>query len=89
MFVSTDESKNTLKKYEQLWNKIRDLIRSITANSDKCDKKYVKIKFNSDVDLPLKKALEIHNMVIVVRSVFHGDKRYYPQVFLEECLYKL
>ena len=27
--VNTDESKDTLKKYEELWNKIRDLIRSI------------------------------------------------------------
>ena len=30
--VPTDESKDTLKTYEELWNKIRDLIRSITNN---------------------------------------------------------
>ena len=28
-------------------------------------------------------------MIIVVRSVFHECKKYYPQVFLDECLYKL
>ena len=32
--VLTDESKNTLKKYEELWNKIRDLIWSTTSNSE-------------------------------------------------------
>ena len=32
--IPTDESKDTLKKYEELWNKIRDLIRSITNNLD-------------------------------------------------------
>ena len=49
--VPTDERKNTLKKFEELWNKIRYLIRSVTNNSDYCDKKYIKIKFNSDDDL--------------------------------------
>ena len=42
----------------------------------------MKIKFNSDDDLPLKKALELYNMVVVVRSVFHKDSKYYPQVSL-------
>ena len=39
--------------------------------SDDYDKKYMKIKFKSDDDLPLKKTLKLCNMVIVVRSVFH------------------
>ena len=30
--VSTDESKEKIKKYEELWIKIRDLIRSVTKN---------------------------------------------------------
>ena len=28
-------------------------------------------------------------MIIVVRIVFHESKKYYPQVFFDECLYKL
>ena len=31
------------------------LLRSITYNSDDCDEKYMKIKFNSDGELILKK----------------------------------
>ena len=27
--------------------------------------------------------------MIVVRAFFHKDNKYYPQVFLDECLYKL
>ena len=46
--VPTHESKDTLKKDEELWNKIRDLIRSLTNNSDNYEKKHIKIKFNSD-----------------------------------------
>ena len=49
----------------------------------------MKIKFNSDDDLPLKKYLKFCIMVIVARSVFHEGNKYYSQIFLDECLYKL
>ena len=47
------------------------------------------IKFNSGDNLPLNKILKIHNMTIVIRSVFQEDGKYYPQFFLDECLYEL
>ena len=49
----------------------------------------MKIKFNLDHDLLLKKKLNFYKMEIAVRSVFHEDKRYYPQAFWNVCLYKL
>ena len=49
----------------------------------------MKIKFNSDVDLPLNKTLKIHNMTIVMRSVFEEHGKFYPQVYLDECLHEL
>ena len=33
------EAKKKLKKYEELWSKSRDLVRSITKNSDDYDEK--------------------------------------------------
>ena len=81
--VPTNESKEKNKKYEKLWIKIRDLIRSITKNSDDYDEKYMKIKFNSDDELPLNKKIEIPTMTTVVRAVFHENNKYYPQVFLD------
>ena len=42
-----DESKDILKKYEEIWSKSRDLTRSIANNSDDYDQKCMKIKFNS------------------------------------------
>ena len=78
------------KKYEELWTKIKDLIiRSKTNNSDDYVEIYMKIKLNLDDDLPIKKMLELHNMTIVVRVVFHEGNKYYPQVFSDECLHKL
>ena len=85
----TDESKEILRKYDKMCSKIKDLIRLITTNSDDYDVKYMKIKFDSNDDLALKKTLELPNMTIVVRSVLHEVNKYYPQVFLNESLYKL
>ena len=42
----------------------------------------MKIKCNSDDDLPLNKTLEMCNMILVVRAVFHENNKYYPQTFL-------
>ena len=49
----------------------------------------MKIKFNSDDNLSLNEILKIHNLTIVVRSVFQEDGKYYLQVYLDECLYGL
>ena len=69
--------------------KLKNEELSITKNSDDYDETYVKIKFNSDDKLPLNRMIEIPSMVIVVRAVFLENNKYYPQVFLDECLYKL
>ena len=58
------------------------------VSSDECyEKDYMKIKFNSDDNLPLNKPLKFHNMTITIRSVFKGDGNLYPQVFLDDTLY--
>ena len=68
--VPTNESKEKNKKYEELWSKIRDLMRSMTKSSDDYNEKYMKIKLNMDDELPLNKMIEIPNMIIVVRAIF-------------------
>ena len=50
--IPTNQSKEKIKNYEEMWIKIRDLIRSITKNLDDYDEKYMKIKFDSDDNLP-------------------------------------
>ena len=68
---------------KELWTRKRDLIRATPNNSANYHKKYMKIKLNSYVDLHLKKALELRNMILAARSVFY-DRKYYPQVLLNE-----
>ena len=78
--VPTNESIEKNINYEKLWIKIIDLIRSITKSSDDSDEKYMKIKINSDDELPLKKTVEISTIAIVVRAIFLENKKYYLEI---------
>ena len=49
----------------------------------------MRIKFTSDDDLPLNKILKLCILTIIVRSVFEEGGKYYPQVFLDDCLYEV
>ena len=49
----------------------------------------MKIRFQSDDDLPLGKTFSISDMITVVASVLEKNCKYYPQISLHECAYKL
>ena len=51
VFDSTDENKELLKKYNDVFNGIRDKIKEINSNKYDYEKDYMKIKFNSDDNL--------------------------------------
>ena len=88
-FDSTDENKDLLKQFNDVFNGIRDKIKEISNGEFVYEKDYVKIKFNSDDNLPLNKALKFHIMTITIRSIFQEDGKNYPQVYLDDALYKL
>ena len=87
--VPTNESKEKIEKEEKLWIKIRDFIRSVIKNLDDSDEKCMKIKFNSDGELPLNKMIKIPAMALAVRAIFLENNKYHPEVSLDECLYEL
>ena len=87
---STDRNSEVLKKYAEVWSEIKDQIEKINnSKSGEYDKDYMKIKFNSDDNLPLNKQLKFTNVTIIIRSVSEEDGKYYPQVYLDDCLYEL
>ena len=85
IFDSVDENKELQKKYNDVWNGIKEV------SDSECDyeKDYMKIKFNSDNNLPLNKPLKFHLMTIIIRCVFSEGGKFYPQVFLDDALYEL
>ena len=55
----------------------------------KCKKDFMKIRFESDDNLPLNKTLKLHMLTVIVKSVFEEDGKYYQQLFLGECFYEV
>ena len=88
IFDSVHKNKEVLKKYADVWNGIKNKIKAI--NGDECDygEDYMKIRFNSDDDLPLNELLKFHMMTIIIRFVFSEDGKFYPQSFLDDGLYE-
>ena len=89
VFDSTDKNKELLKKYNDVFNGIRDKIKEINNSERDNEKDYMKIKFNSHDKLTLNKPLKFHLMTITIRSVFKEDGKLYSQVFLDDALYEL
>ena len=71
--TSTDKNKEILTKYTELWDNIKSVIEKINNKPAENGKSFMKIKFNSDDNLPLKKILKLHNLTIVVRSIFQEE----------------
>ena len=89
VFDSTDENKELLKKYNDVWDEIKNKIEEVSDSDCDYGKDYMKIKFHSDDNLPLNKPLKFHLVTITIRSIFEEDGKLYPQLFLDDTLYKL
>ena len=86
----TDTNNDVLIKYAEVWNGIKNQIKKINNDSVvEYDKDYMKIKFDLDDNLPLNKVLKFHAVIIIIRSVFERDGKYYPQIFLDDALVDL
>ena len=76
IFNSTDENKEVLKKYADVWAGIKNKIKAINViGENDYEKDYMKIKLNFDNYLPLNKPLKFHTMTLIIRSVFEEDRK--------------
>ena len=86
VFASTDKNKEVLAKYTELWGEIKYLIKTINGGeAGEYGKDFMKVRFY----LPLNKILRLYKLIKIVRSIFQEGNKYYPQIFLDECLYEL
>ena len=86
---SADKNKEVLIKYTKLWDWIKNSVEKVNNKLGENGKDFMNIKFNSDENLPLNKTLKLQNKTLIIRSIFEKDGKYYPQIFLNECLYEL
>ena len=90
-------AKNVRNKYiisvlDMLWvpteNKIEDKINPNPNNYPNIKiEDYDKFRFTCDIDLPLNTLIEFRSLVINVSRVIEKDNKYYPEIYLDECLY--
>ena len=90
VFTPTEKNKEALKNYKKTWAETKKQIEVINNDEPiKHRKDFIKIWFEWDNDLPLGKAFNILDMIIVAASVLQKNGIYYPQIFLHECACKL
>ena len=93
------EDNDVYVKYNSIWNKIKDLLNGIRLSSDVIhDDQYIKAKVKtfktvktsfSDNIIPEERIECVCIPCISVDYVLKAEKKYYPQVYLEQCKYKV
>ena len=82
VFNYTDEKREVLKKYRELWDGFKNEIETINGGKEgKYGKDFIKTKFDTEDDLPLNKPLKRRILTIIVKSVFEEDSNFYPQFY--------
>ena len=95
-FIIKDD--DVLHIYYEIWDKIKETL-SIKFNSPVYDEKYIKAKlreFNGVIktnflgdEVPKENEHYTCIACITIDSVMRMEKKNYPQVYLEECKYKM
>ena len=75
-------------KVINVFNTIKEYVQStiIKDNSIKIDR-FDKIRFSSDVDLPLGKLIKFKVLTIIIKCIIKKNDKYYPEIYLDECFY--
>ena len=95
LFVD-ENNKEVINVFDKLWKFIKNEINRLIKRNDKitfgnADNKiseYNKLRFSSNVDLPLDALIELLMLTIVINCVIEKGNKYYPEIYLDECLYK-
>ena len=84
--VVDENNKEVINVFDKLWKFIEDEIT--IGNADNKISEYNKLRVSSDVDLPLDTLIEFLMLMIFIDCVIEKDNKYYPEIYLDECLYE-
>ena len=72
-------------KYEEVWSGVRSEIKTFNSGKELFhEKSHARIGTNTDDD-----SLKFPSLTVIIRCVFQGGEKLYPQIYLDECLYEL
>ena len=87
-YLVISDKDDVYKKLVDIFESIKNKITEKKWDLVKYDKHYLKIKFESNNILPTSKDVNISMAAIIIRAIFAQDGKYYPQLFLDDGLYK-
>ena len=73
-----------LRKFANIWKSIRAKIEENTDGIVQYDKDYMKIKFESNDNLPIDNIVNMHQVTTIIRSIFAQNGKFYPQLLLDD-----
>ena len=96
-YLAVDENnQEVINVFDKLWKFVEDEINRLIKSNDKitfnnADNKiseYNKLRFSSNIDLPLDTLIEFRMLKIFINCVIEKDNKYYLEIYLDECLYE-
>ena len=87
-YLVISDKDDVYEKLVDIFESIKNKITEKTWDALEYDKDYMKIKFESNNIFPTDKDVNIHIATIIIRAIFAKDGKYYPQLFLDDGLYK-
>ena len=89
--IISSENGDIMQKYQEVFDGIKEIIKKINdfGQPIKYDDNYMKIKFNTDDNIPQNKIIYFPKITIIIRSITKKDDKYYPQLFLDDCSYEV
>ena len=79
-------NRKIIHSFDNIWGHIEHKINPNNFNNTEI-KDYDKLRFNSDIDLPTDTLIEFRSLIINVSCLIEKDGKYYPEIYLDECLY--
>ena len=79
-------NENVLRIFANIWESIRTKSEENTGGIVQYDKDYMRIKFESNDNLPTEKTVNIRSATIIIRRDFAQYGKFYPQLFLDSGL---
>ena len=76
-------NEKVINVFDKLWKFIGDEV-----NVDNKISEYSKLRFSSDVDLPLDTLINFYTLTIAINCVIENDGKYNPRIYLDECFYE-
>ena len=87
-YLVISDRDDVYKKLVDIFESIENKIIEKKWDAVQYDNDYMKIKFESNNIFPTDKDVNIHVATIVIRAILAKDGKYYPQLFLDDGLYK-